>query len=67
MRRQGRTSQREVTKSISTKSRQRKSSGCVLKVSKGIGLPREACIVVSESGLVASRGDISRYRNQQRA
>lgn len=32
MRREGRTSQPELTKSISTKGRQRKSSGCALKV-----------------------------------
>jgi hypothetical protein len=34
-RREGRTSLREITKSIFTKDRQRKSSGCVLKVSLG--------------------------------
>ncbi len=34
-RRQGRTSWREATKSLSTKGRTRKSSGCVLKVSVG--------------------------------
>lgn len=32
MRRQGRESQREMTKPISIKGRKRKSSGCVLKV-----------------------------------
>ena len=35
VRRQGRTSWREATKSISIKGRQRKSSGCALKVSVG--------------------------------
>jgi len=34
-RRQGRTSRREMTKSIFTKGRTRKSSGCVAKVSDG--------------------------------
>ena len=34
-RREGRTSWREATKSISIKGRKRKSSGCVLKVSVG--------------------------------
>ena len=34
-RRDGRTSWREMTKSVSTKSRQRKSSGCAPKVSVG--------------------------------
>ena len=33
MRREGRTSWHQITKSIFTKGRQRKSSGCVLKVS----------------------------------